>query len=439
MTAFSGRRALIALGALLMALGVQGGIVAAQPLDQKPTPHQIAGREACLGCHGTGGVKPVAATHTGRTNETCVMCHLVAATPAPGTSATATPAPTGPNDACLSCHANKQLSMTFGDGKQGSVYVDGAQVTASVHGAKGIRCTDCHSSISSYPHPKQQAKDARDYSLAAYEICQRCHPGNFAQSQDSIHAQVLRTSNRFAPVCTDCHGAHDVAKAATPRTRITNTCARCHEPIYSVYSKSVHGQALVNEQNADVPTCVDCHGVHQIEDPRTAAFRLESPETCARCHTDAKLMAKYNISTDVYSTYSEDFHGVTVDFYRTKWTTIWCYKAVCTDCHGIHEILKTSDAASSVNGKNLINTCRKCHPDAPPNFTSAWTGHLQPSLERVAPVYYVQLFYQLIIPLTVGAMVLYVGLDLTRTVLDRRQAATARSARTTKTKGGRGE
>jgi predicted CXXCH cytochrome family protein len=258
-------------------------------------------------------------------------------------------------------------------------------------------------------------------------------------AQDSIHAKVLITTNRFAPVCTDCHGAHDVVNPAQPRTRITSTCAKCHQPIYDTYKQSVHGKALIDDNNQDVPTCVDCHGVHNIADPRTAVFRLASPETCAGCHTNETLMAKYGLSTKVYSTYTENFHGTTVEFYRTKWTTIWCYKAVCTDCHGIHDILKASDPVSSVNAKNLLTTCQKCHPDAPPAFVSAWTGHAQPSLDRVAPVYYVQLFYDILIPLVVGLMVIYVLLDVIRGILNRRAAARAAGSAKPQVRGGQSE
>jgi predicted CXXCH cytochrome family protein len=449
-------RAPILAAALALGLLAAGAIAYASPSAQKPIPHPVQGREACLACHAAGGVKPVPATHAGRTDEMCVLCHVAGAAATPTVPAAATalpgaqPAPTKAassaptvvpdrNAACLSCHSNPALTVNLGDGKPLGLFVDSKVLASSVHGKVNLACTDCHVGITGYPHPALTAKDARDYALIAYELCQKCHPANFTKTQDSVHATVLKASNRFAPVCTDCHGAHDVVSPAKPKTLITSTCAKCHQPIYDTYKQSVHGHALIDENNQDVPTCIDCHGVHQIPDPRTALFRQESPEVCARCHTDETLMSKYNISTKVYSTYTENFHGTTVEFYKTKWTTIWCYKAVCTDCHGIHDIRITSDPASSVNAKNLLTTCRKCHPDAPPNFTTAWTGHNQPSLDRVAPVYYVDLFYRILIPLVVGGMLAYVLLDVIRSFLDRRVAAKARTAKEVKTRGGRSE
>lgn len=38
-------------------------------------PHTLEGRAACLACHGAGGLRPVPASHAGRTNEICLSCH----------------------------------------------------------------------------------------------------------------------------------------------------------------------------------------------------------------------------------------------------------------------------------------------------------------------------------------------------------------------------
>lgn len=40
-------------------------------------PHDVAGQEDCLMCHGEGivGAAKVPADHTGRTNDTCQLCH----------------------------------------------------------------------------------------------------------------------------------------------------------------------------------------------------------------------------------------------------------------------------------------------------------------------------------------------------------------------------
>jgi formate-dependent nitrite reductase cytochrome c552 subunit len=37
--------------------------------------HEVAGRSDCLLCHGAGRLEPVPATHAGRPNDTCLLCH----------------------------------------------------------------------------------------------------------------------------------------------------------------------------------------------------------------------------------------------------------------------------------------------------------------------------------------------------------------------------
>jgi hypothetical protein len=181
----------------------------------------------------------------------------------------------------------------------------------------------------------------------------------------------------------------------------------------------VHGAALLGEDNPDVPICTDCHGVHDIGDPTTVAFRLKSPQMCGDCHADSAMMQKYGISTDVFDTYVADFHGTTVELFEKQHPDQETNKAVCYDCHGVHNILPTTDEHSQVIKQNLLTTCQKCHPDATDNFPDSWTSHFKPSLENNTLVYLVDLFYAILIPFTVGAMVLFIGTDVFRRVWNR--------------------
>jgi predicted CXXCH cytochrome family protein len=234
-----------------------------------------------------------------------------------------------------------------------------------------------------------------------------------------MHAKAAKGGNLNAPVCTDCHGAHDVRSPNEPRSLISQTCGKCHSEIVETYKQSVHGAALIKDENTDVPVCTTCHGVHNIQDPRTSQFRVAEPELCAGCHSDAKLMSKYGLSADVYSLYKRSWHGVDVSVYKAKWPTIWHDSAVCADCHGVHDIRSTKDPASKVNQANLLNTCRKCHPDAGPNWTGAWTGHNQISLERTPFLYYVDKFYSSFAPFVLWVCIIYVILQIIRATVDR--------------------
>jgi predicted CXXCH cytochrome family protein len=325
------------------------------------------------------------------------------------------------NQVCLACHAKKDLSVKLPSGETLSMYTDEAAFNASVHGKQGQRCTACHTNISGYPHPALTAKDTRDFSLQMYTLCRQCHEQNYQNSLDSIHARQLAAGNRNAPVCTDCHTAHSATKPDEPRAKIPQTCQKCHSTIYDQYKSSVHGAALVAESNPDVPTCVDCHGVHKMEDPTTTRFRLNSPQLCAKCHTNTAMMKKYNISTDVMSTYVADFHGSTVELFEKQSPDAPTNKAVCIDCHGVHDIKKVNDPQSSVFRTNLLKTCQQCHPDATANFPASWLMHYRASPTEFSTVYYINLFYMILIPVVVGGMAAFVLLDLLRRILNRLQ------------------
>jgi predicted CXXCH cytochrome family protein len=225
----------------------------------------------------------------------------------------------------------------------------------------------------------------------------------------------------MAPGCIDCHGAHDVAPAGKPRTRISETCAACHPDVADTYMKSVHGKALA-EGNPDVPVCIDCHRAHDISDPRVTSWIVKTPELCARCHTDTAKMTKYGLSTNVVQSYLADFHGVTARTTRARGSDAIGgarVTALCIDCHGVHDITTTQASNSPVLRANLVKTCRKCHPSASESFPDAWLSHYEPSFKRAPMVYAVKLFYMIFIPFIIGGLILQMLLHLWRVVVNR--------------------
>jgi predicted CXXCH cytochrome family protein len=320
---------------------------------------------------------------------------------------------------CLSCHGKPSISLTFPSGEKLSLYIDAEKLKDSIHSPLGIECEACHTNITTYPHPANPYTTARELSRSYYMACEKCHSDQYNKTLDSMHAQAANAGNLNAPICTDCHGSHYVHSPDEPRSLISQTCGQCHTEIFDQYKVSVHGSALIQENNPDVPVCTDCHGVHNIQDPRTAQFRVETPEMCAGCHANQELMDKYGLSADVYNLYTLSWHGVDVSVYKAKWPTIWHDSAVCTDCHGTHNILKTSDPNSSVNPANLLATCQKCHPGVGPNWTEAWTGHNAISLQRTPDLFYVNSFYTLFVPAILWISVIYVALQIIRNIVDR--------------------
>ena len=333
----------------------------------------------------------------------------------------------GDNGACLACHSNPELKYEFASGEVWSLHVDEQTFTDSIHGRQGLACTACHTNISGYPHDRLLVDSSRFYQLAQYQSCAQCHNEVYQKSLDSIHAQSLASGNWQAAICTDCHGAHDTTPPNQPRTKIPRTCSKCHSGIYNEYLDSVHGHALTDENNPDVPTCIECHGVHNQEDPRTTQFRLNSPQLCATCHADAVLMGKYDISTNVFDTYVADFHGTTVTLFERQSPDLPTNKPVCYDCHGVHSMKRHDDPQSQVFQQNLLHTCQKCHPDATQSFSASWLSHYEPDIQKYPVVYFVDLFYKILIPSVLGFMGVYVAVDigshLVRRVRGRREEA----------------
>ena len=334
----------------------------------------------------------------------------------------AAPAPllsTGGLDArCLDCHADPTLSMTFPNGDVLSLYLDGEEFRQSVHGTR-LACADCHQRNLAIPHEAPRVQSRRQLAVVEYEACKRCHFENYTRTLDSMHFDAMAEAKDDAPICTDCHGAHNVIRLTESHGTIAQTCSKCHEDIADEYQDSVHGSALAEEGNPDVPVCITCHGVHNISSATTASFRQASVDLCARCHADKQLMSKYDISADVFKTYLDDFHGKTVGFYQEEASEVWPDVAVCTDCHGVHDIKEVDDPDSPVIKQNLVTTCRKCHENAEANFSSAWLSHYEPSLEKAPLVFAVKQYYKFLIPAMVLGLALNIILDLWRLARNR--------------------
>ena len=295
--------------------------------------------------------------------------------------------------------------------------IDAQTYNHSVHGDQGYACTQCHTNISGYPHPALQAATRRDVTLQLTQICAQCHQDSFAAAVNDAHTLARQAGNKAAAVCTDCHGAHDITNPSQPRSRIPQTCEKCHSQICSLSNQRARrGFAWPGQPRC--PSCVDCHSYHNVrgrQHPVPPVFTADLP----RCHANQELMSKYGINTNVFNTYLSDFHGTTVQMFQAVAPGQETNKPVCIDCHGVHDIKKRSDPNSTVIKERLLATCQKCHPGASPNFPTAWLSHYQPSPQHYPIVYYVSLFYRFFIPSVLGGMGLFVVSDAGRRLFNR--------------------
>lgn len=318
------------------------------------------------------------------------------------------------NAECLSCHAQATNPVELPNGELLFIQIDVGAFGDSTHGRNQVSCVTCHSDITGFPHPEVEAQTLQEFQKKFISTCAACHAEQANQAQDSIHGQLLAQGSEIAPTCIDCHDPHTQPFVdEVSKTEFAKICATCHNSIYEEYAQSVHGKAMIEDGNDDVPGCIDCHGVHTMIDPRTAEFRNSSVEMCANCHTDEEIMSKYGISTQVLSTYVADFHGTTTILFEKTEPGQKTNAAVCYDCHGIHDILSVDDPEKGLSVKeNMLKSCQKCHPDATINFPTSWLSHYIPDKDKYPLVYYVNLFYKILIPSVLAAMGVFVLSDI---------------------------
>jgi len=370
---------------------------------------------------------------------------------------------------CMDCHGDKTIEKTLPTGKTVSLYVDLQAYRSSVHGkgscvtchadakapheqlkkvscgkchgdaeksyatsshgmlrAKGVTdvpgCHDCHGM-----HDIRTAKDpaAMTFRLNVVATCLRCHKDQaiekkynlpdqkeMAAYEQSVHGMASRKAGLTgSAVCVDCHGNHailpgDQPRSATHRQAIPTLCGKCHPGILEKYEKSVHGKGM-RAGIAESPVCTDCHGEHtiaRIDDPSSSVSSRNIPKTCSGCHDKEGISSRYALPKKRFSSYMDSFHGVAVEYGMTK-------AANCASCHGVHEILPSSDPASMVNKANLPKTCGTCHPNAGPNFAKG-DVHVEISPKKAMGVFAVRVFYTLFIGALAILFALHVGLEL---------------------------
>jgi len=264
--------------------------------------------------------------------------------------------------------------------------------------------------------------DFRSYRLALSESCRRCHFDKYTRTLESIHSKILASGRLDAPVCTDCHGGHNIEHFGEHRIIIAQRCQQCHEGIYDVYINSIHGKALIDMTSTDVPVCIDCHTAHDIKNPLSGDYRNNIPEMCSNCHSNKSIMDKYGISTEVVKTYVDDFHGKKISLYTKKPNHSATFNkniAVCTDCHGIHNIKSMRTLDINTIKENLHKRCIQCHPDASQNFADAWLSHYIPSLTHFPLLFITIIIYKIFIPLLIAALALQILLHIWRYAINR--------------------
>jgi hypothetical protein len=236
--------------------------------------------QACSGCHSVEDLKDGPAHHARVSTvagPACAECHDAHAV----TPISEWKVGIGETVYCLTCHG-QALDVRFESGESFALSIDEAVLRSSVH--LDHECADCHTGISKETHETGAFASTREHVIARAEVCRECHEEKFEQYEGSIHAALLESGNLAAPVCSDCHGSHSVRPKAVYETVTGVPCKTCHANIFEAYVSSTHGKARGILGHFEAPICADCHRAHEVD---AAATGTQLRDACLGCHAGA--------------------------------------------------------------------------------------------------------------------------------------------------------
>ncbi len=302
---------------------------------------------------------------------TCVSCHT-AHFILPHTDARSSIARRNIARTCTQCHA--QIETVHRKVIRGELWEKQEHTLPA--------CVDCH-------QPHKVRKVFYDQGMADSD-CLQCHgKDGIVSSKDGHSLRVdyaeLKQSRHAKTSCSQCHSEVNVSHRR-PCETITKKvdCSACHTEVGQEYQTSMHGKLLAkNDPNA--PACNECHGTHGIlgkRDPASVTFPTNVPGLCARCHREGNKAAVRYAGTEhkIIEHYQESIHGK--GLLKSGLTVT----AMCTDCHTAHRVLPMSDTASSVNPKNVPNTCGRCHHGIEEQFLRSVHTSMAGKTDKPLPV-----------------------------------------------------
>lgn len=198
---------------------------------------------------------------------------------------------------CASCHAGQgedgfDPSQTFHDSIHGEAIFSKGLVL-------GPLCTDCHGAHRILP---LEDPESPLHLTNVADTCGACHEGVQETYEQSVHGIHTLSGNGGAATCTHCHHSHGVRQDGPEfLNSVVAECSDCHLGLGESYLRSYHGKAR-QLGRGDVPVCSSCHGAHDIQpsshpDSWTSEGNLKA--TCATCHPGAnENFTKYIVHVD---------------------------------------------------------------------------------------------------------------------------------------------
>ncbi|MBZ0263055.1 hypothetical protein K8I28_00175 [bacterium] len=296
----------------------------------KSDPHAIkelnirTAETACQRCHVSesrqydGSVHHIAAAN-GKDSPGCISCH-------PTHDSALPPSAGAVNNLCETCHTGAMDQVMMGDHKA-------VESTMS--------CASCHD---------VHATDKPHIDESTIEACNNCHEGYKDQFVGSVHEPLLADGTMN---CVSCHKTHQVEREDG---KVDLGCGACHSDVEEDFRSSAHRLGRLRGDNV-AADCADCHNGHHVlaaDDKESPVNHFQIPNTCGKCHTDATIITTDYVRLPIsLPSYQKSVHG-------TGWVE-GKKTAVCTDCHGTHDLMSASNPQSRIAKGNIATTCGQCH------------------------------------------------------------------------------
>jgi hypothetical protein len=273
-------------------------------------------------------------------------------------------------DQCYLCHRDEDyLPEDFDDN--------------DIHMHVGLSCAGCHGGDpTSDDEEFAMSEEAGFVGTPARrdipEFCGRCHSDinymrrfqpriptdQVLQYYTSVHGQRLAAGDPKVADCTGCHSSHAILPESDGRSmvyplNVPRTCNRCHGDAdymsgydiptnqFEQYAGSVHGVALLENQDTGSPACNDCHGNHGALPPEVESVT----QVCGQCHVNNMRYFESSLMAQAF------VHEALVG---------------CEECHGNHDVEKANDEMIGVGAKS---TCTDCHDDGDDGYAAAQEIH----------------------------------------------------------------
>jgi DmsE family decaheme c-type cytochrome len=200
----------------------------------------------------------------------------------------------------------------------------------------------------------EEAQPADEYSGMAPQLCLGCHGEKGAlPAHEILMTTMARKADPGSPfgegnhACENCHGpsrAHAMSAGrqapgfsftgASPEDK-NSMCMSCHEDAGRFHwPGSTH--------NIEGVACIDCHSVHQADDP---VLTLETqPQVCYTCHAEQRAQFLRQSRHPVQASSNAYSHAGLL---------------ACTDCHNPHG----SDGPGQLKRSTINESCYDCHAE----------------------------------------------------------------------------